>query len=808
MLQIIAVVRRFAMMKNNSLLEKELTKIKNYVDLASLRACYSPEKTAFIFLEDGETQEKIISYENLDLKARAIAVKLQSKIQSGGTVLLLYPSCIEYITAFLGCLYAKVIAVPLYPPEPAQFERSMSRLNAIVKNTMPSLILTDTLVMHLSKEFLSEESVLNKMEWMVTDHIETELASSWEKPRIDGDTLAFLQYTSGSTGNPKGVKVTHQNILHNQLMIRELVGNTEESIDVTWLPLYHDMGLIGNILHTIYIGGKCVIMSPSDFLRNPMRWLYAFSKYKGTSGAAPNFAYEILAQKIKSDKSENLDLSTWVCAVNSSESIHPDTIGKFSKAFEPYGFNKKAFVQCYGLAEATLILTASRINELPNKLHVKNSEILKNIVMPAEPDEVNTRELVSCGKTYAGQELVIVDPNNRNKCSENEIGEIWIKGPSVTRGYWNNPEETQRIFHAYMSDTDDGPYLRTGDLGFIKDEKLYITGRLKDIIIVCGQNHYPQDIEFTVSESHESLRKGCTAAFSFDQGDIEKLIVVQEVKQKYVNSVKIDEVIDEIRKAISIHHGIPVYAIILIHPRTIFKTSSGKIQRTACKAAMKFNGSSIEIHNNIIKESLVKMWIEDSGEKYPPSQRYFDKKLTKLWAEVMQSKLETILRRKIPIQYLCEAWAFKDMAIQRTPFCKHESAFPNMINRIARKEKKFPLSFAQKRLWFVQQLNKISPLYNLHIAIQLNGKVDIAAVENALKSIANRHETLRTRFIINEGLPYQIIDEAIDDDLMSIENLRGLNKDQREIVSQSIIREEISKPFNLESDHLLRVLLN
>ena len=558
-----------------------IDQVGTLVDILHSKALYQPDKKAFTFLRDGETEEINLTYLELDLQARAIATSLQNLGAKGERALLIYPPGLEFIAAFFGCLYAGVVAVPAYPPRRNQ---SLSRLQSIVADAGATIALTTkTTLSNVERQF-TQSPTLQALHWLATDNISSDLAQAWHKPAISSDTLAFLQYTSGSTGTPKGVMVSHGNLLYNEQMLQRAFEHTEKTIYVSWLPLFHDMGLIGNMLQSLYLGRPCILMSPVAFLQRPVRWLQAISRYKATTSGAPNFAYELCVSKITNEQRETLDLSSWDIAFNGAEPVRAETLERFATAFEPYGFRREAFYPCYGMAETTLIVSGGLKAALPVIKTVQGNTLEQNHVASASQENNAARTLVSCGQTLLEQQIVIAHLDTLTRCQPNEVGEIWVSGNNVAQGYWNRPEETETTFRAYLADMGEGPFLRTGDLGFLQDGELFVTGRLKDLIIIRGRNHYPQDIELTVEQSHPVVQQGCTAAFSVELHGQERVVVACEVERTSRRNLDVDEVVGAIRKAVSEQHDLEVYGVLLLKTGTIPKTSSGKIQRHACKA--------------------------------------------------------------------------------------------------------------------------------------------------------------------------------------------------------------------------------
>jgi len=575
------------------------------IELIEYRASEQPDKIAYTFLVDGETETVTLTYQQLNQQARTIAAKLQAICQPQDRVLLLYQPGLDYISAFFGCLYAGVIAVPAYPPRP---DRSLPRLQAIIGDTNATVALTTEATLSGLQRFFPTMSDIAPLNWLATDILDYEMGNTWQPPVINRQTLAFLQYTSGSTSTPKGVMISHQNLLHNLTAIYDCFGHSSESTGVIWLPPYHDMGLIGGVLEPLFGGFSVVLMSPLMFVQNPLRWLQTISKYRGTTSGGPNFAYDLCVRKvlgkagINSPKLlENLDLSSWEVAFNGAEPIYHEVIKKFIQTFAPYGFRREAFYPCYGMAEATLIITGGLKTSVPifktvDGNTLENHRILE-VELGADPLIANSKILVGCGQCLSDQTVLIVNPETLNICEPGKVGEIWVSGPSVGRGYWNKPQETEMLFNAYLT-TGEGPFLRTGDLGFLDNQELFITGRIKDIIIINGRNHYPQDIEWTVEQSHPLIRPSGVAGFSIDMDGEERLVVAVEVERQYWQQIRTWDnhngsaktspqqvVLQSIRRAVSQNHDLQVYKMVLLKPGTLPKTSSGKIQRHACRAS-------------------------------------------------------------------------------------------------------------------------------------------------------------------------------------------------------------------------------
>ncbi|MBA4018630.1 MAG: hypothetical protein C0483_15805 [Pirellula sp.] len=562
----------------NPPLESAPVDIETFVDLLQRRNLERSSHAPFRFLADGESEEINLTYAELDRQARAIAAWLQRSQNAGDRAILIYPPGLEYITAFFGCLYAGVIAVPAYLP---RMNRLTSRLLSIVADAKPSLVLTTRRILSDVTKRLAGVPELLSLQWMATDNIEPGIEQDWVKPELNGDSLSFLQYTSGSTQAPKGVMVTHRNLLHNSEAIKQFFGNGPHSSGVIWLPPYHDMGLIGGIIQPIYADSTAVVMTPVAFIQRPMRWLQAVSKYRATVSGGPNFAYDLCVDRITPEQRAQLDLSCWEVAFCGAEPVRHETLERFTEAFGPCGFRREAFYPCYGLAESTLMVTGGRPDRPPVHVSFQATALEQHRVVPVANDAPDARPLVGNGAVAGGQRVVIVDPESQQLSAGDAIGEVWVQGPSVAAGYWKMPEQTRDTFGAYLPD-GDGPFLRTGDLGFFFDGELFVTGRIKDLIIIRGSNHYPQDIEHSVQKADATLALGAGAAFSIEQDATEKLVIVHELNVRHCESP--EATFTAMRNAVANDHELQLDSIVLLKPGQIPKTSSGKIQRRATKA--------------------------------------------------------------------------------------------------------------------------------------------------------------------------------------------------------------------------------
>jgi acyl-CoA synthetase (AMP-forming)/AMP-acid ligase II len=599
---------------------------ESLVELGRTRAATLGDQPLYSFFPDrGDQPAAHLTYAGLDLRARAIGAALQRLGASGQRALLLYPPGLEFVAAFFGCLYAGVVAVPAYPPRSA---RNLPRLLEIARDARPAVALTTAELEAAIGGLATQVPELAALRLAATDQMPLEQAEAWSDPGAAASTLAFLQYTSGSTAAPKGVMVSHGNLLHNEEMIRQAFGQTAESVIVGWLPLYHDMGLIGNVLQPLYLGARCVLMSPIAFLQSPKRWLAAISRFRATTSGGPNFAYDLCVRKISPADRADLDLASWDLAFNGAEPVRAETMARFAEAFAGCGFEHSAFFPCYGLAEATLfvaggsaasparpaatgapaVTAAAGGGEAPHagpraapRVAAFDRSLLEaGEARPLSASDPASRTLVSCGRAWLDQELAIVDLATLTRCADRQIGEVWVRGPSVAQGYWRRPEATAETFDGRLAGdaaakppdpaNSPPPFLRTGDLGFLDGGELFITGRWKDLIIIRGRNLYPQDVELTVERSHPALRPGCCAAFSIELGEEERLVAVQELERGEgdapLQSAAVEAIGEAVRRAVAEEHEAQLQQLVLVRAGTIPKTSSGKIQRRACRAAL------------------------------------------------------------------------------------------------------------------------------------------------------------------------------------------------------------------------------
>ena len=700
------------------------------------RAAEEPGRTAFTFLDGDGAEAEALTWAGLDARARAVAAALQEAGAAGERALLLHPPGLGFVASFLGCLYAGTVAVPAYPPGR---NRPPARLRSIAADARARVVLAPS---SLASESLGAKvPELGGAVWIATDALPPGIAEAWCETSPAPDDPAFLQYTSGSTSDPKGVVVTHGNLLHNEEAIRGAFGMSESSVVVGWLPLYHDMGLIGNVLQPLHAGAQAVLMAPLSFLQRPALWLETISRYRATTSGGPNFAYDLCARKVGEEEKAGLDLSSWAVAFNGAEPVRARTMERFAAAFAPCRFRREAFFPCYGLAEATLFVSGGALAAAP-------------------------RDPVGCGRTAAEQTVAIVDPEACKPCAPGREGEIWVAGPSVAAGYWGRPEETERTFGARLA-SGEGPFLRTGDLGLLADGELFVTGRRKDLIILRGRNHYPQDLEWTAEASHPALRPGCAAAFSVDREGEERLVLLCEVERSAADPAGVAEAV---RRAVAEEHEVAVEEVVLLRAGTILKTSSGKIRRAACRAAYVAGELAVVARSGMVREK------EDPGDLREEVARVLrraaggidpDVPLTSLGldslaAAELRSAVEGRLGVAVSLPALLEGMSLRGLEAEVRTAAPSEvpSSLPAGLDAPG----EHPLSEGQRALWFLDRLNPAAAACNLAGAARVREGIDRDALRRALTLLAERHPALRTTFEARDGEPVRRVHPFLEPD--------------------------------------------
>ena len=556
--------------------------LASMVALLGYRAREQADDRAYVFLSERGGETAALTFAELEQRAVALACHIAERAGPGERALLLFPPGLDFIVGFFACLTARVIAVPLMVPR-----RNTARdaTDSILADCTPRLALTTSSLLHSARSDLVERFADRGLEWIAVDadldRQETDHPAMDRPARSD---VALLQYTSGSTSAPKGVMVSHANLLENLEMIRVVCANTRQSTYVSWVPLHHDMGLIFNVLQAFYVGAQCVLMAPVTFLQRPLSWLRAIHVYRAEVASGPNFAFDLCVSRYRAEEIADIDLSCWRLAVSGAETVRADTIARFAATFAPHGFDARAIWPGYGMAEATLLVSGGPPGRGAPLRTISSAGLQHHRAEPPSSAD-DEYSIVGCGRALAGERIAIVDPGNAAELRPLRIGEIWVSGPNVASGYWQNLDATREAFAVQIAGGDGGRWLRTGDLGFLDEEgELYITGRIKELIIIRGVNHYPQDIEHTVQGCHPALRRNAGAAFADNGPAGERLIVVQEIERTRRRNLDIDGIAGAIREAVVTEHEINPGQIVLIAPGTLPKTTSGKIQRVLTQA--------------------------------------------------------------------------------------------------------------------------------------------------------------------------------------------------------------------------------
>ncbi|MBJ9975343.1 non-ribosomal peptide synthetase [Pseudomonas sp. S75] len=779
------------------------------VQALAQRALATPDRIALRFLADDPREQVVLSYRELDLRARTIAAALQARAGLGDRAVLLFPSGADYVAAFFGCLYAGVIAVPAYPPESAR-QHHQQRLLSIIADAEPRLLLT-VQALHDSLQGLDALAAEDAPALLAVDRLAPDLAGHWQAPALGADDIAFLQYTSGSTALPKGVQVSHGNLVANEQLIRQGFGidlNPDDVI-VSWLPLYHDMGLIGGLLQPIFSGVPCVLMSPGYFLARPLRWLQAISEYGGTISGGPDFAYRLCSERVSDAALAGLDLSRWRVAYSGSEPIRQDSLVTFADRFAACGFQSSSYFASYGLAEATLFVSGSRRGQGIAALELDAAAFAAN---RAEPGAGSV--LMSCGYAQPGHGVQIVDPQHLSLLGEGQVGEIWACGPSIAHGYWRNPEASARTF----VQRDGHTWLRTGDLGFMRAGELFVTGRLKDMLIVRGQNLYPQDLEKTLESEVPVLRKGRVAVFAVDDGGEEGIGVAVEISRNVQKAQSADSLIKTLRQVIADACRQAPAVVLLLNPGALPKTSSGKLQRSACRLRME--DGSLDCYarfplpeqarkpvasGDALQARIAALWCELLGvESVAADDHFLLLGGNSIAAAQVTARLSDELGIALGLRTLFEAPVLADYTAAVETLLAQGGQGAEGAKAIATldRARALPQSLAQHRLWLTWQLEPHSAAYNIPAGLRLRGDLDPLAVQASFQALVDRHESLRTRFS-------QVGDQALQQVLAKADfDLRHLDLEGAEAADVAAARErEAVQPFDLCHGPLLRVTL-
>ncbi len=765
-----------------------------------------------------------LSFAQLDARACAIAVEIQQRQGVGKPVLIVLDPGADYAASLFGCLYAGAIAVPIYPPQMLRLQHTLPRLEAVIANAGAELMLSDraTIGGTLSPLWRMPHSGA-----IAVDEIDIAVADRWNGRMPQPDDIAILQYTSGSTGNPRGVVLTHRTLLNNLSAIEKHI-HFPGACAVQWVPPYHDMGLIGGILLPITCGVEAVILSPIDFVRNPLLWLRCIDHYNGSSNGAPNFGYELCVRRIEHADCVGLDLSSWRVAVVGAEPVRASTLRRFEEKFARYGFQPTTFNPAFGMAETTVMATGSRLGQRYKTFHVDTRSLQLGKIQTVDVstidvgDSVSTQELVSSGTPVADMHYEIVDPQTCLKLPDGQIGEIWIRGGSVASGYWNEPIATENTFHARLADEANekgaAEYLRTGDLAARVEGELIVTGRLKELIIVAGRNFYPHDIEQIVQSLSEAFKPDTGTALSIEIDDSEQMVVIQELQRP--RKFPAEPLLHEIVAAIAEHAQVTPYAVVLVRSGSLPKTSSGKLRRTDTKE-MFLRGELVELGRwqSTGIQSL-------SAPCFEPPVTATEKQIADIWSHVLD--VDAIGRQADFFQLGGGSLLIADMlvsvgeafatSIPMTAVFQHPqlhefsaivdaladngSSLPVLRRSDAPDSSSHPLSFAQQRFWLLDQLGQTGAFLHVPISIELDRPIAREQLQRVIDRLLTRHPTLRTRFSESDQDAFQSIAETATVELQNFDHSIA-DRAAFSAAWQSFVE----MPFELHHPPLLRVAL-
>lgn len=806
--------------------------IHNLASFFQWRCRRNPNDLAYAFVRDTLDVESHVTFGELERTVSSLADYLAREAPPGTRALLLYPQGLDVVYAFWACACAGLVPVPVPAPDPIRRKHSLRRLRTIIEDARVFLVLTTSGLEDVASE-LSIARETSQLRWIATDHHD-DAADSVEWPQSTDTSLAYLQYTSGSTGTPRGVMVSHGNVLAHCKAL-SLAGNiTDSSRSLCWLPYFHDYGLLHGIIAPFYVGIPAYLMSPITFLRRPLRWLEAVARFGITHSGGPNFSYDACLRAARQQPDWQADLSSWKVASCGAEPIHTDTVKRFIETFGPRGFKSTSFAPAYGLAEATLLVTMKRSRVEPTFLTVETEALASSIVKVSDVvSENGARTLVGCGEPLEETHVRIVNPVTRAECPSDVVGEVWLAGTGIGAGYWGKPEETDATFKAALAGSGEGPYLRTGDLGFIHRGELFLTGRLKDLIIVRGRNYYPHDLEWSAQQAHPGLRRGYGAAFSIEDKTGERVALVHEI-EKQMSESDLAEMVGCIRRALADEYELEIHTVVLIKSGTIPRTSSGKIQRGVCKAAFEAgqlavvgsstlesdqnadtDGVSSEGPQSSIETRLADIWQEVFGGPLPHRHAsFFSLGGNSLLAAQVVARILDVFHVELPLSVLFEyptlsalATRIDELSMSPDDAEGGRAGIPLIpLRSTSTREGRIPLSPSQQRLWFLEQVHPGSAINHISMAVRIRGPVNPEILKQSVREIARRHEILRTRFGSERGEGFaEVSGEAIV--TIRRQDFQALDPAEQDIQVRQLLRVDRSQPFDLRQGPLFRVAL-
>lgn len=827
------------------------------------------DKLAFGYLDGGRQLGQTLTFRELHERALSVAAHLRERCSPGDRALMLYPPGLDFITGFFGCLEAGIVAVPAYLPDAKRSERHLPRLHGIIKDAKPALILTSDQRLDDVLSLLSDQHQELADRCLATDTLaprETGNGSGGNHERaVSADTLAVIVYTSGSTGDPKGAMMTHGNLLHNVRLISGMLKHDSDTGFVSWVPPYHDLGLVTVRLSAIHAGTSCYLLSPADFIQSPLNWLHAISHFKAGFTAGPNFALDLCVRKIAPEQRETLDLSRLRAVLNGAEPVRADTLANFTEYFSLCGFRHEAHYPSYGMTEATATISGGDPSAAPIVQWFDGEALQRRKVVTVTSAHPHARALVGNGVSGTDQQVAIVEPNSKRLCADDEIGEVWVSGQSIGPGYWNQPKASEDSYHARVvngvSHEDSPRYMRTGDLGFMLGDEIFLAGRIKDIIILRGVNHYPQDIESTVERCHSALRPGCSAAFGVEVEGQEAAVVAAEASSKRADGKAL---IATIRDAVYREHGIHLHRVVLLNRQAIPKTSSGKIRRKATRAALlagelklwadtardeaprraepsdgrrsaKPVGPSGEdiwslpeaeqidvLERLVLEQAAIAMGVTTDSVQHDRPFHEFG--LDSLTAIELHSRLQALTGIQFPTVTIARYPSVRRLSKALTRIVRGDDnarpataraptltpLMPELLDdqpvepATTRRLRMMPLSPGQARLYFLQQVLAQPETYHIHCSLRVGKNIDAELLREALTYVVMRHEQLRTCFIMSDGEPHQRVLPWVE---MSVpfHDLSDLGRMSQRKAFKKLSAEHARQPFDLAAPPLLRL---
>ncbi|MBZ9779964.1 AMP-binding protein [Pseudomonas sp. REP124] len=803
---------------------------EHWIEVLETNARHFPQRAALHFLPDGVEIGETLTFAQLHEQSQSLAAALQARYAPGDRVLLMLPSSLDYARAFCACQYAGMIAVPLFPP-PSRKPRHLDRVRNVVVDAEPALILAPA--DHCDN---LRELVEGRVDVSTVEDLGVPPASQWKRPDIDGATVSFLQYTSGSTGTPKGVEVRQRNLIANVELMRQAYGFDEHGAMINWLPLYHDMGLIGGMLAPLYSGMPCYLIASQTFVNAPSTWLQALSRYRATASFAPNFAYALCNRVVSDSLIAQLDLSAWQHAINGAEPIHPGTLDTFAQRFAACGLNPLAISPGYGQAEATLCVSATPADALPVVLRLDKA-VLESGRVALAADDAPAVEFVACGYPQALHSIAIVNPHNHERCAADQVGEVWLQGPSNAESYWKNPEASREAFEACIVG-EEGHYLRSGDLGFMHEGQVVICGRVKDLLILNGRNLYPHDIEFAITDAEPGIRTGRIAAFSEMDPVLgrEKLVIVAEPHRKYVKPAQHPALFASMQSAVREAADCGIDQIVLVEAGTIPMTTSGKIARQGSRKQLaagtlsiiaQYGGATVDDAEQIERVQLLervalgdesalpacRQWLKQTLREVNPYLAVdFDHSLISLGLDSIAvadfaARLHRDLGLNLDTQRLFGEQTLADWAQALLDFLTETAPQATASTEDSGVDKDHGRqSFAQSRLWFLRQLDPTDTRHNLVLHLRLEGTLDTEALASRLNALIDRHSVLRTVYQDDVAGPQQRILPATAVPL-TLHDLRDQPSDIQQKALAERLAEEHATPVDLQNGPLLRAVL-